>query len=851
MKKFYSLFILSLLLILTVCVSKSFGAAPTVAASNLSYTNVLGDRMTVNWTSGNGASRIVVASTSPVTFTPVNGVSYASYQSLGSGQVLVYKGSASTFTFSTMGSGNLSLGTTYYIRIFELNGSGATSAYLTSSFLSGSQATLSMATEPTIAVANPYLNFKYEEPYGGSTRQKLGISWNVGNGAKTMIIARAGSPVDPTVFPVDGATTVQWQSLANGHFVCFYNSGSYMELNSNGFGNLSPGTTYYFAFLTLNGDKVTSNYLTSTYATFSATTLNNAPTTGATNLTFTNIQTNQMTLNWTNGNGTSRLIIAKQGSAVTSVPATGTAYSVNTSFGSGEYVVYNGTGNSYTLNGSSPFGALSPGTSYYFAIYEYTGSGSSCSYSSTALTGNQATTSFVAEPTTASTGLTFSNIQTTQMTLNWTIGNGANRIIIARAGSAVTAVPVDGVSYSLNQSFTGSQIVVYSGSGNSYTLNGSTGLGALSPGTTYYFTIFEYNGSGTTINYLTSSSLSGSQATTAYTAEPTAASTGLTFTNVLTNQMTLNWTSGNGANRIVIARAGSAVTAVPSDGTAYTVNQSFTGSQVVVYSGSGNTFTLNGSTGLGTLSPGTTYYFAIFEYNGSSNTTNYLTSSFLSGSQITASISSKPTIAASALNFTSVTSSRMTLNWTNGNGAGRLVVYRKGSPVSAVPTDGVTYANYSTLSSGQISVYNGSGSSFVFANDGFGALPASTTYYFAIFEYNGSGSGISYLTSTDLTGSQSTAPLGGRIGVDSQGDLAYVAYPNPATERITFNLPPSDLSSRSIVLLNPMGQDVFEQSVNGDAVTLEIPLNQLSHGIYYLTVKSDREIISQEKIIVY
>lgn len=116
---------------------------------------------------------------------------------------------------------------------------------------------------------------------------------------------------------------------------------------------------------------------------------------------------------------------------------------------------------------------------------------------------------------------------------------------------------------------------------------------------------------------------------------PTTPSSGLSFSNVTTTQMKLSWTSGNGANRIVIARAGSAPTSGPSDGSSYTGNTVYgsgtaLGGGYVVYTESSNTVTVTG------LSPNTTYYFAIYEYNGSGSATKYLTSSYLSGNQITA-----------------------------------------------------------------------------------------------------------------------------------------------------------------------------------------------------------------------
>jgi hypothetical protein len=96
------------------------------------------------------------------------------------------------------------------------------------------------------------------------------------------------------------------------------------------------------------------------------------------------------------------------------------------------------------------------------------------------------------------------------------VGNGSNRIIVAKAGSAVDATPADGISYTANATFTsGSQLgtgnyVVYNGTGSGSGVLTVTGL---TSGTTYYFAVFEYNvGTGTSQNYYLTDAATGSQA---------------------------------------------------------------------------------------------------------------------------------------------------------------------------------------------------------------------------------------------------------------------------------------------------------------------------------------------------
>ncbi len=120
------------------------------------------------------------------------------------------------------------------------------------------------------------------------------------------------------------------------------------------------------------------------------------------------------------------------------------------------------------------------------------------------------------------------------------------------------------------------------------------------------------------------------------TDEPENQANSLNFTSVTGTSMTFEWTRGDGANCIVVMKSGSAVDSDPVDLTAYTADAAFgTGSETgtgnyVVYSGTGSTVTVTG------LTAGTTYHVAVYEYNGSGGTENYLISTPASGNIITA-----------------------------------------------------------------------------------------------------------------------------------------------------------------------------------------------------------------------
>ncbi len=117
-------------------------------------------------------------------------------------------------------------------------------------------------------------------------------------------------------------------------------------------------------------------------------------------------------------------------------------------------------------------------------------------------------------------------------------------------------------------------------------------------------------------------------------AEPTSASTAITFLNPSTTSITVGWTNGDGANHIVVMRAGSAPSANPSDGSTYTASSTFgsgtsLGSGYVVYNSTGSSVTVTG------LAANSSYYVNVYELNGSAGTENYLTSSSLSSNHMT------------------------------------------------------------------------------------------------------------------------------------------------------------------------------------------------------------------------
>ncbi|MBX2828754.1 MAG: serine hydrolase [Flavobacteriaceae bacterium] len=106
--------------------------------------------------------------------------------------------------------------------------------------------------------------------------------------------------------------------------------------------------------------------------------LMDSPTVNASALMAAGDEVSQMELNWTNGNGSSRMAVMKditnnsEPFNFSAYPLDGTDYNANAQFGAGDnlgdgtFVVYNGTGSMVTVTG------LDPTKQYAIRVYEYT-----------------------------------------------------------------------------------------------------------------------------------------------------------------------------------------------------------------------------------------------------------------------------------------------------------------------------------------------------------------------------------------------------------------------------------------------------------------------------------------------
>ncbi|MCD4792676.1 MAG: lamin tail domain-containing protein [Bacteroidales bacterium] len=371
--------------------------------------------------------------------------------------------------------------------------------------------------------------------------------------------------------------------------------------------------TAYIAFKYTGTSSLAEGWLLDNIEITGISTSCSEPTTNASVIIFSSVATTSMTVGWTSGDGSNRIVVAKQGAAPDWSPTDTNTYNADASFGSGtelgtgNYVVYNGTGNTVDITN------LTPGTSYYFKIFEYNCGLGNEDYlvDEDALTGSQTTLLSNVQ------NLNASCVTETTVTLDWDAPAGSyDGILVTVRQGAVPHLPTcaDGSTYtSANTDYTLAPTYcssvskyVYNGTGNTVTVT------ALTNSSSYTFKVFTYQGSDWSTGTQTTKTVDLIDVSNANATRGNA-------------EVDLSWTHpANCFDEIMIVAkdttTNSTITASPSgDGTSYTANSVFStggsganlpSNEFCVYKGTGTNLTVTG------LTNGNTYEFKIFVRKG-------------------------------------------------------------------------------------------------------------------------------------------------------------------------------------------------------------------------------------------
>ncbi len=732
---------------------------PVNQSTNITYTDHQYNQLTLSWTrpgsnkGGNGVKVFAKVNATTGNASPIDGIDYTANASFGSGSQIgtsgwycIYDGSGTNVTVT-----NLNAGTAYRFHVIEYQKENGDIRYISASVTGNPSTTYTLFDPPTIQASN--VSFAY---LNGTSFQ---INWERGNGTNCIVfIAQANSgtasPIDQTTYTANTTFGSGSQIGSTGWYCIYKGTGTSVTVTG-----LTPGQTYRVMVIEYNGTSGFEAYLTTTNSNNPANQIADysAPTTQAYSINFTSVNENSISFSWTPGNGTFSAVFVKEGNSGAAVPSDNTTYTANQVFGlgdeiasSGWYCVYNGNSSSTTVTG------LSLGVTYRVMVCSYNGISGLEKYNINTATNNPAniTTDYQA-PTIQASNIVASNISESGLTLSWTSGNGTSRAIFMYEGNSGTPSPTNNTTYLANSNFgSGDQIgtsgwyCMYNGNGNTVNITG------LNPATTYRVMVCEYNGTSGWEKYLVSTATGNPANTTTDFAAPTTQAYNIQFADISTSATSVYITRGNGQYVAIFAKQGDTGNANPSNNTTYAASATFgSGDQIgtsgwyCIYNGTGNYVYLTN------LQPGTTYRIMACEYNGTSGAEKYNINTSTGNPSNVETEYISPTIQATNISFSNITTNSVTATWTRGNGQYCAVFIYYGSTGSPVPIDNTTYTANSTYglgstigSSGWYCVYNGTGNTVNI--DG---LAAGQTYRLMVLEYNGS-SGHEKYNSISATG---------------------------------------------------------------------------------------------------
>jgi endonuclease I len=454
-----------------------------------------------------------------------------------------------------------------------------------------------------------------------------------------------------------------------------------------------------------------------------------------------------------------------------------------------------------------------------------TGSGSRDTYAIDDFTLSWETgSSEILTPTVHASAIETANVFASQATIRFTPGNGTQRLVAVRKGSAVQASPADGTGYTAAAAFgSGTDLgsgafVVYAGPQNEVTVTG------LEPQQEYHVAVFEFNGATTTTKYFTSGAPAFSFTTAARNFPINFEANTFGDWTAVSLASNRNWnlvtSAGNGAGPSDrFAEANGFGGDVASDdwlvspvmvvdsfvnpSLKYALQTGFVdaipGLTVLVQGVAGGTAPSEINPAewsvlqtslpsadnlweqkeveLGGL-PSTSHFRIAFRYQSTgtgSNTTKRVRVDNIE--LVNNAPPARPTTGATSFAILNVTTTSVQTAFVKGDGARRIVLMKEGTGVDAVPVDGNSYPSSDVfgegteLGTGNFVVANGDVNGFTTVG-----LKPNTQYAFAVWEYNGTGASALYLTDVAFNGTAFTTSEQSGGGGGGAVDLFFSEY---------------------------------------------------------------------------
>lgn len=586
-----------------------------------------------------------------------------------------------------------------------------------------------------------------------------------------LVYIRKGSPITEEPLGPDGSAVTgadaNYSNAATGMPQLFTGDPTYLVFAGYGTSvnitGLDPGSNYYFAIYGYNTGgtdfDIDGNYVGPhgtpdiyAYSTIFATdvplpTISADPLVAPTGLVVSAFGSDHLTLQWNAVAGIEEYMIIANTVATTATADDGVTYTNPAGvYTDGvalddDFIVYLGDGGAGATR-SIDITALTPNTHYYFTLVPVNkdaGDGSEAYGDDVAATVDRTT---LADDPDGITDFEIINRDETELGYNFTPPVADSVLILYKAGSAITFVPIDGAAYHVGD-VVGDATVGFVGSIS----DPPTPLTGLTANTVYFAAAYTFNGAEDGAQAYTDDP--GFDSHTTLATDP-ADPTEIHVSARTTTSLELTWTSADPSGSIVLMKQGAgpftfAPGDFPYDGQVYTFSTDFSSPVVqdpplpvgenVVYTGTDHHVTITG------LTAGAEYSFMVWSYYGQEyaphpgeGSNNYSANAVSNSGYTLATQPEAPT----AFSFDNRDETEMDISWSapaGGDGPdGYIVYYGTAAVATSVPADGTEYTTGTAGNRSWVDV--GASTSATITG-----LTANTVYYYEVYAYRSAGPG--------------------------------------------------------------------------------------------------------------